>query len=538
MERDVVNDYVNSSVSIEKLALKYKIGKIKVKTILERNGIQINKRGGQQKHKLVPFKYVLTNRVISCKICNKTFNDVENKSGSITRHISSCYPNIKIPNKLYRKNYKNNNGEYWHFKFFNLIEDIKSKTIKCPECEWETTDLTNQSGCFTKHITKNHGTISEFLKTHNHLKHLFKQIIREHDLNNSHVTCKICNKKLKYVNDKHLKTHGITLSEYKIKYLNIPYLSETTIDKLKVSYENNLKYYEPEFKSKAEKEISGLIEQCGYSVLLNNKQILNGVEIDIYVPELKLGIEYNGNYYHTENLGKDKYYHLNKQNTAKKYGVNLIHIFEDEWILKKDICISKIKHIIGKNNSSKIYARKTKISHINNDVCYEFLEKNHIQGYSNKSKYNIGAYYNDMLIGVMCFYKEKNNWVLNRFATNIDFICVGVGSKLLSHFIKNISENLDIITFGDRNWIHNESENIYTKLGFELDKILKPDYKYFNPKISRYKRLHKFGFRKKILLNKYPDILNNEMTENEMTKIIGCQKIWDCGLFRYKKRGV
>lgn len=541
MEKEIINEYLNTNISIEKLALKYKTGKLKIKAILENNNIEMKKRGGQQKYTSIPFKFELNNKILSCKICGEKFNDIENKSGALTKHIEKCNPTIEIPNKLFRTNYKKTTGEYWHFKFFNIIDKFETKTIKCPECDWNTIDLTNKSGVFTKHVLSNHGDINNFIKKHNDLKYLFNVYNnineRNNELINNSVVCKICGKNFKYINNKHLKTHNITLDEYKLKYLNTSFISESTIDKLKISYEKNLKYYESNFRSNPENEISKIIENCGVLVSLNNKDVLNGVEIDIYIPELKLGIEYNGNFYHTEEFGKDKYYHLNKQNIAKEHGVNLIHIFEDEWLLKKEICVSKIKHMLGKNNSEKIYARKTNIKIVNNDDCYQFLENNHIQGYSNKCKYNIGAYYNNILIGLMCFYKEKNYWVLNRFATNINYICVGVGSKLLSYFINNLSENLDIITFGDRNWIYDENDNIYTKLGFTLDKILKPDYKYYNPKISRNKRLHKFNFRKQILLKKYPEILNEEMTENEMTKIIGCKKIWDCGLFRYKKKG-
>ena len=60
-----------------------------------------------------------------------------------------------------------------------------------------------------------------------------------------------------------------------------------------------------------------------------------------------------------------------------------------------------------------------------------------------------------------------------------------------------------------------------------------PDYRYYNTNIDRYKRWHKFGFRKKILLKKYPNNLTENMTETEMVKILGYDKIWDCGLIKY-----
>ena len=124
---------------------------------------------------------------------------------------------------------------------------------------------------------------------------------------------------------------------------------------------------------------------------------------------------------------------------------------------------------------------------------------------------------------------------MNRSVTSINYNCIGVSSKILSFFQKQVNiDGLDIITFGDRNWITDADNNVYTKLGFDLDLILKPDYKYFCPSISRNQRLHKFNFRKQILLKKFPDKVTSDMSEKEMTDILGFYRIWDCGLFRYR----
>ena len=41
-------------------------------------------------------------------------------------------------------------------------------------------------------------------------------------------------------------------------------------------------------------------------------------EIDIWVPSISCGIEYNGNYYHVESMGRGKEYHSGKTNIAAK----------------------------------------------------------------------------------------------------------------------------------------------------------------------------------------------------------------------------
>ena len=282
--------------------------------------------------------------------------------------------------------------------------------------------------------------------------------------------------------------------------------------------------------SKAEDEISTLISKY-YTVERSNREILDGLEIDIFIPELSIGVEYNGLRWHSEKFGKDKNYHLNKLILANKKGVKLMQIFEDEYINNKDIVIQKLLHILKVKNDikNKISARNCEVKSVTKDVAELFLSKNHIQGFSNSTVY-LGCFYNEKLIGVMTFKKENNEkWELTRFATDNNFICRGVGGKLFKYFISNY-QPLEIKSFADRRWTIDTNDNIYVKLGFSLEKILPPDYMYFNYNIGC-ERKHKFGFRKQILHKKYN--LPLTMTENEMTKELGYEKIWNCGLLKY-----
>ena len=286
-------------------------------------------------------------------------------------------------------------------------------------------------------------------------------------------------------------------------------------------------------KSDAENEITQiLIDRLGDdNVFTRQRGIISKMkEIDIYLPSKKIGIEYDGCRWHTEQFGKDRYYHLSKTESCCKNGISLIHIFEDEYIHHADIVHSKIRHIIGLDNSKKIYGRKCSIKEISNKESKLFLDENHIQGFASSSIY-LGAFHEDKLIGVMSFKRESRNdnkWELNRFATDIKICCVGVGGKLFKYFIKKYHPTM-IKSFADRRWTVNEDNNLYTQIGFKFNGYTRPDYKYID--FKEMKRLHKFGFRKKTLYNKYG--LPLSMTETEMVKKLGYNKIWDCGLIKY-----
>ena len=285
-------------------------------------------------------------------------------------------------------------------------------------------------------------------------------------------------------------------------------------------------------ESKNENEIYSILKETYSDIEQGNRTILNGKELDIFIPSKNIAIEYNGLRWHSELFNKDKWYHLNKTLECNKNGIKLLQIFEDEYINHKDIVLNKIYHILNIDNGlPKIMGRKCKIKIIENESAKNFLNDYHIQGYVH-STVHLGAIYNDILVGVMSFTKyDKNSskWTLTRFASDYHYICQGVGGKLFKHFIKTYNPN-EIKSFADKRWMINKDNNLYTKLGFKLVDDLKPNYDYIlgsNPKT----RIHKFNFRKKILSKKYG--FSMDMSENEMTNKLGYYKIWNCGLYKF-----
>lgn len=291
--------------------------------------------------------------------------------------------------------------------------------------------------------------------------------------------------------------------------------------------------------SKNEMLINSKIKEY-FDTITNSKQILHSKqELDIFIPSKNIAIEYNGTRWHSELFGKDKNYHLNKLKECNSQNIKLIQIFEDEFIEHKDIVLNKIYHILNiQQNLPKIMGRKCKIEVIDNKTAEQFLNDYHIQGFTRSTVY-LGAVYDNKLIAVMSFKQETKSslkWELTRFASDYNYICQGIGGKLFNWFVKNYNP-IEIKSFADRRWTLDKDNNLYIKLNFKLDKILPPDYKYYFPNCSKYKRFHKFGFRKNKLNKKYG--LPLSMTENEMTKYLNCYKIWDCGLYKFiwKKKG-
>ena len=527
----------------------YHIGKIKAKKILAENNVELRKKGGQSLNK----KYIVTDSkqekylpvndehyIAKYKTTDYQTNDYMNAGGHLTSYIKE-HEGIEIPTLYDRTEYYKETGNYWWEIYFDIVSIKNNKVKHCPFCLWTTNDLENKSGAFTKHLLNDHEmNVESYINIFPNEKYLFdycNQTLRlQHDNNEDHfVKCQICGKKLKRIDDKHLSKHGVTLIDYKMKYGYNSTVSKTTSNMLSelVTKVNEEKVAtKDDFVCKAELEIRKFLDENNIKYSFNNRKILHGQELDIYIPSYNIAIEYNGLFWHTERYGKDSKYHLNKLENCNKQGIKLIQIFEDEYTNSKELVYSKLMHLLKLDSKyRKIAGRKCTVKVISYQEAAFFLDKNHIQG-STKSSVYLGAIHYDELVGVMTFKKcdNDNNWMLDRFASLNGYICQGIGGKLFKYFIRNYNYKT-IISFADRRWTLSDKNNLYCNLGFKLDKVLAPEYRYYNAKAAKYQRFHKFNFRKQILHKKYGFPLT--MTELEMARGLGYERIWDCGLFRY-----
>ena len=297
-------------------------------------------------------------------------------------------------------------------------------------------------------------------------------------------------------------------------------------------------------KSKAEEEIYNYLKEYNINnIQKHDKNILsNQRELDLYLSDYKIAIEYNGLYWHSEDFC-EKNYHQEKYKECLNNGIRLIQIFEDEWIYKESIVLSRLRNILN-IKQNKIYARKCKILKLENKDVRDFLNDNHIQGYCN-AQVIYGLFYDtglgEELVSLMSFSKPRINlgrkqtkdnvYELLRFVSLKDYSVIGGASKILKHFIKEHKPE-EIYSYCDLRW---SQGNLYTSLGFEEISINKPNYFY----VDNQERLNRFNFRKDILIKDYG--CPQEMTEKEFMKnVLKKKRIYDAGtkLFRLKIKNI
>lgn len=213
-------------------------------------------------------------------------------------------------------------------------------------------------------------------------------------------------------------------------------VADSTIVKTAAKFD--LKGYAIVNTSKGELDVAELINSFGVKTTHDRCNILPHNEIDIYCPDYKIAVEYNGIYWHSDINIKSRLYHYNKSKDCEKQGIRLIHVYEDEWNdpVKKEIIKSLLKVAFGKVDS-RIYARQCEIKEITNKEAKPFNNKNHIQGHRN-AQITYGLYHNDELVQLMSFSWNKHYqaWEIIRGCPGSNNIVVGGVSKLFKHFIK------------------------------------------------------------------------------------------------------
>ncbi|MCK9416597.1 hypothetical protein M0Q97_08080 [Candidatus Dojkabacteria bacterium] len=415
------------------------------------------------------------------------------KCGILKNQKSNTKDNLEFieeANKVHKRKYDYSKTNYMFAK--------EKVTITCPihgDFEQRACNHLNGSGCPK---CSNLKTLSEFIEKANKVhkgKYDYSKTLYNHSEEKVIIICPIHGEFLQQANS-HLNGYGcpecakeISISSYEIK-------------------------------------LQDFIKSLNIDYVFQDRKILNGQELDIFIPSKKVAIEFNGLYWHSE-LKKDKKYHLQKTIECEKQNIQLIHIFEDEWISKQDIVKSRLLNILGKTENI-IYARKCEIKEIDRLRADIFLETNHIQGFIN-SRYYYGLFYQEQLVSVMTFGKlrknlgqrqiEEDSFELLRFCNKLNTSVVGGASKLFKFFINNVKPK-KVKTYADRRW---SIGNLYDNLGFTFSHNSEVNYFY----IMGQNRKNRFNFRKDILIKEYG--CTNEDTEHNFCFNQGWYRIYDCG---------
>ena len=274
-------------------------------------------------------------------------------------------------------------------------------------------------------------------------------------------------------------------------------------------------------------------------VVQRDRTLLKPKELDIYLPEHKLAVEYSGMFWHSHGDASaekaDKLKHFQKYQDCAAQGVRLLTIFESEWEESEPALRRLLRNAVGKGRG-KLMARKCALKKVPTPEARVFYDRYHPQGGAGGGEH-YGLYWKDKLVACMRFAFGNNDrgasakkpvWTLGRYATRVTV--AGAASRLFKAFVDE-HEPIEVKSFSDNRYF---SGDMYARLGFTLEEEVVPDYQVWSPKKGTKPKPHyqRRALPKRLLEHGMDDAFNpatDQRTEAEMTYLMGCRRIYDCG---------
>jgi len=295
-------------------------------------------------------------------------------------------------------------------------------------------------------------------------------------------------------------------------------------------------------KSKPEQEIADFMSLFT-TVVQRDRKIIGPKELDIYLPDLNLAIEYCGMYWHTHkdqaDEKKNKLRHAEKHRLCAEKGIRLITIYETEW-LERPRTMRRLLRAATGNMRGKLMARKCELRKATNAEARAFYNVYHPQG-GNGHGEHYALFWRGKMVACMRFTLGGNDrghgakdrqWTLSRYATRLSV--AGAASRLFKAFVRDMQPDA-VKSFSDNRLF---SGDMYEQLGFDLVEEVVPDYQVWSPKIGLRPKPH---YQRRVLPKRLEehgveesfDPSTDPRTEAQMTYLMGAGRIYDCGKKRW-----
>jgi len=295
-------------------------------------------------------------------------------------------------------------------------------------------------------------------------------------------------------------------------------------------------------KSAPEDQVARFLSRLT-TVIQRDRSIIGPKELDIYLPEHNLAVEYCGMYWHShgdaEDEKKTKLRHAEKHRLCAEKGIRLITLFETEWTERQPTVKRLLRNAVGKTRG-RLMARKCAVGRPTPAEARAFYELYHPQG-GNGHGEHFGLYHNGNLVACMRFNYGGNDrghgakgrqWTLGRYATRISV--AGAASRLFKAFLKEYNPS-EVKSFSDNRLF---GGSMYEQLGFVLEEEVSPDYQVWSPRIGLKPKPHyqRRALPKRLEEHGISDVFDpasDPRTEAVMTYLMGARRIYDCGKKRW-----
>jgi len=295
-------------------------------------------------------------------------------------------------------------------------------------------------------------------------------------------------------------------------------------------------------KSAPEQQIADFLSKLT-TVVQRDRTIIAPKELDIYLPEHNLAVEFCGMYWHShgdkEDEKKNKHRHAEKYRLCAERGIRLLTIYETEWAERPRTIKRLLRNAVGRSRG-RLMARKCRLGKPTVQEARAFYESYHPQGGAGAGEH-YGLYHRDKLVACMRFTfggndrghgAKERQWTLSRYATRLPV--AGAASRLFKAFVAE-HDPPEVKSFSDNRLF---GGGMYERLGFSLEEDVSSDYQVWSPKLGLRPKPH---YQRRVLqkrlqehgLDERFEHLTDPRTEAEVTYLMGARRIYDCGKKRW-----
>lgn len=293
-----------------------------------------------------------------------------------------------------------------------------------------------------------------------------------------------------------------------------------------VGYERRANYYS--YTSKGEYEITEFIKSLGF---IPKKHRINRKEIDMYIPDLNLGFEYDGIFWHSNAVKTSKYYHIDKTKLANDNDIDLMHIFECDWIYRKNIVKSLIKQKFNKYDTVIDLMKCSIRCNVDRTIINDFITSTTLTLDPNHN-HNICAYMNDELVFYITFnILDHNVYKIMHFGGKLNTKFINI-EHIFNEMVNNYFKYINNLYMRVDARYYNLKRNIFNDLGFTFIQLNEPIPYYFEnttPTDIQHQSLYLT-----LLSEDYITPDKENMSAEDYMKQKGYLTIYDCGGYIYK----
>lgn len=274
-----------------------------------------------------------------------------------------------------------------------------------------------------------------------------------------------------------------------------------------------------------------------------DRTVLKPKELDIYMPDAKLAVEYCGEFWHSHKDADDeranKHKHFQKYKDCKAQGIRLITLYESEWLGHNYAVRRLLRNAVGKSKG-KLMARKCELRKATHAEARSFYERYHPQGGAGAGEH-YALFWKGKMVACMRFVLGANDrgagasnrvWTLGRYATRVTV--AGAASRLFKAFVQEHNPPT-VKSFSDNRFFEG---GMYEQLGFALEAEVPADYQVWHQKIGMRPKSH---YQRRLLPTRIQEVgadiqfdpETDPRTETDITYAMGARRIYDCGKKRW-----